>query len=207
MDSPHKVIYFNVRFVMSDNPSQESRRGTYYTNFFNDVNPENKLRYQSQVPWGKMIRRSFLSTFHIQFDETRIANDVYFSCLVGIYAPKATTDRRIIYYCTESGQSLAMSKQDRESLIIRFNASMKCNRLLRQEKIHYYLSPLPWCIPSAKTKEWLPAKYFFEYLFFFRLQAFKELYYAFSAILSHMNEPATKETDNQCNKKTTNLRE
>lgn len=100
-----------------------------------------------------------------------------------------------------------MSKQDRESLIIRFNASMKCNRLLRQEKIHYYLSPLPWCIPSAKTKEWLPAKYFFEYLFFFRLQAFKELYYAFSAILSHMNEPATKETDNQCNKKTTNLRE
>lgn len=207
MDSPHEVIYFNVRFVMSDNPSQESRRGTYYTNFFNDVNPENKLRYQSQVPWGKMIRRSFLSTFHIQFDETRIANDVYFSCLVGIYAPKATTDRRIIYYCTESGQSLAMSKQDRESLIIRFNASMKCNRLLRQEKIHYYLSPLPWCIPSAKTKEWLPAKYFFEYLFFFRLQAFKELYYAFSAILSHMNEPATKETDNQCNKKTTNLRE
>lgn len=83
-----------------------------------------------------------------------------FSCLVGIYAPKATTDRRIIYYCTESGQSLAMSKQDRESLIIRFNASMKCNRLLRQEKIHYYLSPLPWCIPSAKIKEWLPAKYF-----------------------------------------------
>ena len=140
MDSPHEVIYFNVRFVMSDNPSQESRRGTYYTNFFNDVNPENKLRYQSQVPWGKMIRRSFLSTFHIQFDETRIANDVYFSCLVGIYAPKVTTDRRIIYYCTESGQSLAMSKQDRESLIIRFNASMKCNRLLRQEKIHYYLS-------------------------------------------------------------------
>ena len=62
-------------------------------------------------------------------------------------------------------------------------------------------------IPSAKIKEWLPAKYFFEYLFFFRLQAFKELYYAFSAILSHMNEPATKETDNQCNKKTTNLRE
>ena len=51
------------------------------------------------------------------------------------------------------------------------------------------------------------AKYFFEYLFFFRLQAFKELYYAFSAILSHMNEPATKETDNQCNKKTTNLKE
>lgn len=86
MDSPHKVIYFNVRFVMSDDPSQESRRGTYYTNFFNDVNPENKLRYQSQVPWGKMIRRSFLSTFHIQFDETRIANDVYFHAL-SVYMP------------------------------------------------------------------------------------------------------------------------
>ena len=98
MDSPHEVIYFNV-------------------------NPENKLRYQSQVPWGKMIRRSFLSTFHIQFDETRIANDVYFSCLVGIYAPKVTTDRRIIYYCTESGQSLAMSKQDRENYIMLFPLS------------------------------------------------------------------------------------
>ena len=134
MDSPHKSsISMYVLSCPMIRP-QESRRGTYYTNFFNDVNPENKLRYQSQVPWGKMIRRSFLSTFHIQFDETRIANDVYFSCLVGIYAPKVTTDRRIIYYCTESDQSLAMSKQDRESLIIRFNASMKCNRLLRQEK-------------------------------------------------------------------------
>lgn len=61
--------------------------------------------------------------------------------------------------------------------------------------------------PFGKNKRMAPAKYFFEYLFFFRLQAFKELYYAFSAILSHMNEPATKETDNQCNKKTTNLRE
>ena len=77
------------------------------------------------------------------------------------------------------------------------------NRILNE---YSKLNP-SWCIPSAKIKEWLPAKYFFEYLFFFRLQAFKELYYAFSAILSHMNEPATKETDNQCNKKTTNLRE
>ncbi|MCS2907009.1 glycosyltransferase [Phocaeicola vulgatus] len=161
MDSPHEVIYFNVRFVMSDNPSQESRRGTYYTNFFNDVNPENKLRYQSQVPWGKMIRRSFLSTFHIQFDETRIANDVYFSCLVGIYAPKATTDRRIIYYCTESGQSLAMSKQDRESLIIRFNASMKCNRLLRQEKNPLLPVTTSVVYPFGKNKRMAPRQILF----------------------------------------------
>lgn len=99
MDSPHEVIYFNVRFVMSDNPSQESRRGTYYTNFFNDVNPENKLRYQSQVPWGKMIRRSFLSTFHIQFDETRIANDVYFHALSVYMPPKQPqTEESLLLY-------------------------------------------------------------------------------------------------------------
>lgn len=61
--------------------------------------------------------------------------------------------------------------------------------------------------PFGKNKRMAPRQILFEYLFFFRLQAFKELYYAFSAILSHMNEPATKETDNQCNKKTTNLRE
>ena len=87
MDSPHEVIYFNVRFVMSDNPSQESRRGTYYTNFFNDVNPENKLRYQSQVPWGKMIRRSFLSTFHIQFDETKNSQRCVFFHALSAYMP------------------------------------------------------------------------------------------------------------------------
>lgn len=61
--------------------------------------------------------------------------------------------------------------------------------------------------PFGKNERMAPRQILFEYLFFFRLQAFKELYYAFSAILSHMNEPATKETDNQCNKKTTNLRE
>lgn len=61
--------------------------------------------------------------------------------------------------------------------------------------------------PFGKNKRMAPRQILFEYLFFFRLQAFKELYYAFSAILSHMNEPATKETDNQCNKKTTNLKE
>ena len=184
MDSHNDVIYFNARFVMSDDISKESKRGTYYNNFFNDSDAKNKLRYQSQVPWCKMIRHDFILAHTIQFDETKIANDAYFSCLVGVYAQNAAIDNRAIYYCTESVHSLAMSKQSSDNLIIRFNTSMKCNRLLRQEKIHYYLSPLVWCIPSAETKEWLPAKYFFEYLFFFRLQAFKELYYAFSAIIS-----------------------
>lgn len=73
-------------------------------------------------------------------------------------------------------------------------------------KIHYYLSPLPWCIPSAKTKEWLPAKYFLNTCFL-PPASIQRIILCFSAILSHMNEPATKETDNQCNKKTTNLKE
>lgn len=129
-----------------------------------------------------------------------------FSCLVGIYAPKATTDRRIIYYCTESGQSLAMSKQDRESLIIRFNASMKCNRLLRQEKstitCHHFRG-----VSLRQNKRMAPRQILFWIPVFLPPASIQRIILCFSAILSHMNEPATKETDNQCNKKTTNLRE
>lgn len=197
IDSHNDVIYFNARFVMSDNTSKESKRGTYYNNFFNDSNSKNRLRYQSQVPWCKMVKRDFISTYNIKFDEIRIANDVYFSCLVGVIAKNVAIDKRVIYYCTESDQSLAMSKQSRENLIIRFNTSMKCNKLLRQKKVHYYLSPLAWCIPSAKIKEWLPAKYFFKYLFFFRFQAFKEVYYAFSAIISQKIHTRSFVSDDQ----------
>lgn len=154
---------------------------------------------------GQMIRRSFLSTFHIQFDETRIANDVYFHAL-SVYMPQSNHRQKNHYYCTESDQSLAMSKQDRESLIIRFNASMKCNRLLRQEKSTITCHHFRGVSLRQKQKNGSPPNTFWIPVFL-PPASIQRIILCFSAILSHMNEPATKETDNQCNKKTTNLKE
>ena len=133
MDSPHEVIYFNVRFVMSDNPSQESRRGTYYTNFFNDVNPEK----QTAIPISSSLGQNDKAQLPVNIPHSirwnKNSQRCVFSCLVGIYAPKQPqTEESLLLYRIRPVP--AMSKQDRESLIIRFNASMKCNRLLRQEK-------------------------------------------------------------------------
>lgn len=71
-----------------------------------DESNELVLRYQVVSPWSKMIRRSMVVDNHIEFEGTRVANDVLFCRKIGHHAKSIAVDERVIYTVTQRQGSL-----------------------------------------------------------------------------------------------------
>lgn len=71
-----------------------------------DESNELVLRYQVVSPWSKMIRRSMVVDNNIEFEGTRVANDVLFCRKIGHHAKSIAVDERVIYTVTQRQGSL-----------------------------------------------------------------------------------------------------
>lgn len=171
------LIFFGVRSVMSKNLMIPSRRTDYYQKLMNEPDI-NMIRYKSNVPWGKMIRRKVIASNDLKFDETMVANDAYFSCMLSIKAQKVERDLHIVYYCTEGNSTLKMRHQSKSDRITRYKATIKCDRLLKAHHLQMYNNyPSTWLFKSSKIKDWLPLPYLIQYLIFFKKKALTDAYW------------------------------
>lgn len=73
-----------------------------------DPNLKNELtlRYQVVSPWSKIIRKSMIEENDIDFEGTRVANDVMFCRKIGHFSKKIIVDERTIYVVTQRPGSL-----------------------------------------------------------------------------------------------------
>src|SRR5574344_607096 len=171
------LIFFGVRSVMSKNLMIPSRRTDYYQKLMNEPDI-NMIRYKLNVPWGKMIRRKVIADNDLKFNETMVANDAYFSCLLSIKAQKVEKDLHIVYYCTESDSTLKMRHQSKSDRITRFKATIQCDRLLKAHNLQiYYNIPSFWLFKSSNIKDWLPLPFLIQHLAFFKKKAISDAYW------------------------------
>lgn len=109
LNAKEDVLYFNFQSVMSDDISQTSHRESNYKSFFEEYDKnynENNFRFQYITPWGKFIKHELIVNHHILFDETRYANDVIFSVLIGCKADSILPIDIPLYVLTERNGSL-----------------------------------------------------------------------------------------------------
>lgn len=71
-----------------------------------------RLKYQSDVPWGKIIRKELIKKNNILFDETPITNDMTFSYLIGFHAVNISVCPTAIYCVTQREGSVSVSLSD-----------------------------------------------------------------------------------------------
>lgn len=95
------------------------------------------LRYHYFVPWSKMVRRAMVEKHHICFDETRWANDVMFSVLIGYYAKSVQCVADIVYCVTVNRGSLTMQITE-QSLRTRYEVQLRRNLFLREHGLTQY---------------------------------------------------------------------
>ena len=104
------IIYFRAKSVYSDTlePSPKlSKRNLVVDSLVGTSKVEPYCRFLYTEPWGKMIRRSLIARYNCKFDETPVANDYYFSIMVGYYASKIYFDNTALYVYTERKMSLS----------------------------------------------------------------------------------------------------
>lgn len=75
------------------------------------------LRFNSLVPWGKMIKRSLIEEHHIRFDEIEVSNDVMFSMRVGLHVENAEVINTPLYCCTNNPGSLYFHRTVNRAMI------------------------------------------------------------------------------------------
>ena len=104
------------------------------------------IRFRYDVPWGRMIKRSLITSHNIHFDEIRYGNDALFSVYIGYYAKKIEVVDMILYYYTFRSKSLSSdfcSKPDelkvRSDVAFRIDLFLLNHHLCRQRKLSGYL--------------------------------------------------------------------
>lgn len=147
------IIYFGITSVDSDSLKATERFKTYnkYVQAFvmqpTQVN-ENLLRYRHDVPWGKMIRRSLVTTHNIIFGESRYCNDTLFSCRCALAAHTIGVEQEAAYCVTESQTSLTR-QMSAEAIRIRFCVICEKNILLREHGLAGYQTPFLFYLRQA----------------------------------------------------------
>ena len=100
----------------------------------------NGLRFNSLVPWGKMIKRSVIENNGIRFDETEVSNDVMFSMRLGLHASKVAIHNETLYCCTKNMGSLHFHRNTRR-IKTRLQVYKKANDFLHQHGLDDYRLP------------------------------------------------------------------
>lgn len=137
--SDYDIIFFNVISKYSDT-GDIAYRADHIKAIIEKAQIERNmdvLRCCYTVPWGKMIKRSFVNDNKIRFDEVIAGNDMMFSVLCGLKAKGVCCDQGELYCVTVTFGSITttLTKDRFES---RFKVTLAVNNLLRKHGYSKY---------------------------------------------------------------------
>lgn len=110
LDSESDIV-FTKTDSYSENPERASTRHVHFNQKVDEYLEEptevtEMIMKLITVPWGKLIRKSFIDENNILFDNVRYSNDVMFATKTAVYAKTVTVEPRAIYIITEKDGTL-----------------------------------------------------------------------------------------------------
>lgn len=129
-DAEEDIIYFDYTTVYSDTLCETSPRTPTYRHYLTEEDSEG-LRYASDTPWPKMIKRSLVEKNALQFDETRVGNDLMFSAKAGHFARMIAICKQPVYCSTIRPDSLWYGVTY-ENLLIRIEVACRYTKFVER---------------------------------------------------------------------------
>lgn len=150
-NTDYDVIYFSAQGIYSDT-GEPSNRGDHYVRMVRDTisdsSKEMKMRTMFSVPWAKMVRRSFVESKGIRFEEIRASNDMMFSLHTGYYAKQVKAVDEVVYMVTTSKGSLTR-RRDLEVISARYGANLRRNKFLKEHNLSYLQTSVMYYISES----------------------------------------------------------
>lgn len=136
------VVYTLVDSIFLDT-REHANRGDLYNNLVIDYLSgkidEKKIRIEFNVPWGKMIKKSFILNNNFRFDEVPASNDIYIGMLVGVNSNKIGVVSQTTYVVTTHYASLTQLR-NLAVLESRYTVLLRYNKYLREHNLSNYQS-------------------------------------------------------------------
>ena len=134
IDKDYDIVFFKTSSIHLSNstPSSRHKWTCSLIDYYLQTKDESPLRYRWYGPIAKMIRNRFVKEGGYQFEEIKVANDAWFSVMVGHYANKITVNESVVYVITEGEIGSSLTKQrNKENYFIRYKNDIKINSFLK----------------------------------------------------------------------------
>lgn len=149
LDSDVDIVFFDVVVVDYESNKVLSKNNAYQNIIHSKKkNREELCRYKLRVPWGKMIKKTLVDSHRIEFDETPVANDSFFSLKSGYYAKSVVIDKTPIYKWYAKRNGSITSKANKESALHHFQCSIRRNAFMYDHNVGRYHDNVFFGIPN-----------------------------------------------------------
>lgn len=177
--SKSDLIFFDHKSVLSEDISVQTIRSNelslFIKAYLNGNQDESNLRFNYNIPVGKIIKRDIISRHDIRFSETRWSNDIFFSAQVGCWAKQIEVSGVVGYVMTvREGSLVSDFCGTREEFLVRLSEALKTERSIRKRgfqqniKESYNLLKYVW---DTKSERWY-VKTGLSYLYHFHFRVF-----------------------------------
>ena len=142
-DSEADVIMFKVTSKYSDDLDKNGEReyyNPYIDAYLDDKIDAIHLLLKSVSPWAKMVRRVFLESCDISFEESFLANDVFWTSQLAINMKQLVVSMAQVY-CVTCREGSLVKKRDEKALYIRYGVEKRNNKYLVQHGLKEYDYP------------------------------------------------------------------
>lgn len=124
------VLYYSLDCIDGITHHQlDSKMRDSYDRFSDDPSLLERIRF-FKPPWIKMVRKSFLDRYHIQFEDVILGNDVWYSYQVGYFAKKVEVVNKRLYIYTVNANSISFHRTVAKD-VVQVEAYVKQNSFLR----------------------------------------------------------------------------
>lgn len=127
------IVFFRPKAMMLSDRATPSPRANRYTSIVDDYlrsGDETDLRSKWYVPWSKLMRREFIESRALYFDEIVYSEDMVFSIKAGILAQRVIVRDHSYYCATFSDNSMTSRFRKGEFQSIYANTIFRSNELL-----------------------------------------------------------------------------
>lgn len=143
------IVYFNVECLYADSLTPAPNADKQYKQIVEGREAETMCRYKLKVPWGKFVKRDFVMSNGIRFDETKVANDRMFSLRTGILASLVAVNTTPIYVWLVRDGSLTTIRS-KEYALLHLDVAIRANKMLEEYSLDRYRSNLFLSFPNLR---------------------------------------------------------
>lgn len=148
-NSSFDIVYFNVECLYFDSLTPAPNADKQYKQIVEGSEAVTMCRYKLKVPWGKFVKRDFVMSNNIRFDETIVANDRMFSLKTGILASLVEVNTTPIYVWLVRDGSLT-SIRIKEYALLHLFVAIRSNKMLEEYSLERYRSNLFLLFPNLR---------------------------------------------------------
>lgn len=128
-DSNYDVVYFNYGLIRQDSTIESY---SLIENYKGSKNELDAIKYRTNAPWNKMVRKSYVEERHLHFEETVNGNDMFFTYQIGYFARNIQVDKSMVYYYDTTSNGMTNRKRNSEDYYLcRLNHWFQANAFFK----------------------------------------------------------------------------